>query len=141
MKILELFFADNQLAGRQKSQELYLDFGGVVGDKFYNKKIDRSILITGLIAYEMAKDEGIELKFGDLGENILVDFDTRLLKSGERLISKDIILEVTKPCTICQHLSIYDSKLPMLIKETRGVYLKVINGGTIKKGDELIVQS
>ena len=139
MRVLNLFIANSQIEGRQNSEELHFDSKGVIGDKFYDKKIDRSVLITGKIAYDIAKDEGIDLKSGDLGENILVDFDTRELNSGDRLISGELILEVTRRCPICNHLSIYDPKLPRLVKDTRGVYLKVINSGILKIGDQLII--
>ncbi len=52
-----------------------LDKGGVLGDKFYQKNIDRSVLISTIESYELARAKGIEVSFGSLGENILMDFN------------------------------------------------------------------
>jgi MOSC domain-containing protein YiiM len=139
MKILQLFLAEPDQEGRTSRQTLKIDAGGVMGDKFHGKKLDRSILLTGTVAYEMAEEEGIPLREGDLGENILVDFDTRQLDPGDRLYCDDVVLEVTRQCTICAHLAHYDPKLPQLVKETRGVYLRVVEGGAISVGDSMQV--
>ncbi|WP_292654414.1 MOSC domain-containing protein [Nitratifractor sp.] len=137
MEILRLFLAEPEKKGRSECSEITLDPQGVLGDKFYGKKLDRSILVTGTLAYEIARKEGIELHPGDLGENILVDLDTRRVAPGDRLISGEVILEATRPCTICEHLAIYDPRLPRLVKETRGVYLQVIQGGRLARGDRM----
>jgi MOSC domain-containing protein YiiM len=50
-----------------------------------------------------------------------------------------VVLEVTRHCPICEHLAHYDPRLPRLVKETRGVYLRVINGGAISVGDSIDV--
>ena len=134
MKILQLFLAEDKQEGRSPRETLIIDAGGVLGDKFYGKKPDRSILLTGTVAYRMAEDEGITLMAGDLGENILVDFDTRRLDPGDQLQCGDVVLEVTRHCPICEHLAQYDPRLPRLMKETRGVYLRVIEGGVVGIG-------
>ena len=139
MKILQLFLAENKQEGRSPRETLIIDAGGVIGDKFYGKKPDRSILLTGTVAYKIAEEEGISLTAGDLGENILVDFDTRQLDPGDQLQCGDVVLEVTRHCPICEHLAYYDPRLPRLVKETRGVYLRVINGGAISVGDSIDV--
>lgn len=134
MEILQLFIAEPGSKGRKTCQELILDEGGVLGDKFHGKKIDRSVLVTGPVAYRMAEEEGIGLDPGDLGENILLDLDTRQLTPGDRLVTEEVILEVSRRCPICEHLAVYDPRLPRLVKETRGVYLRVIRGGKLRKG-------
>ncbi|ADV45722.1 MOSC domain-containing protein [Nitratifractor salsuginis] len=137
MEILRLFLAEEEKEGRTPCEKLMIDEGGVVGDKFHGKKPDRSILLTGTIAYEMAKEEGIDLEAGDLGENILVEFDTRALEPGDRLSCGDVLLEVSRLCPICNHLAIHDPRLPQLVKETRGVYLRVIRGGVLRTGERI----
>jgi len=137
MEILQLFLAEPGSKGRKTCRQLILDERGVLGDKFYGGKIDRSVLVTGPIAYRTAEAEGIVLSPGDLGENVLLDLDTRQLDSGDRLVTDEVILEVSRRCPICEHLAVYDSRLPSLVKETRGVYMRVVRGGKLVQGDQM----
>ena len=137
MEILRLFLADPETKGRKECAELILDTDGVIGDKFHGRQADRSVLVTGPVAYHMAEGEGIDLRSGDLGENILLDLDTRELGPGDRLKAGEVVLEVSRRCPICEHLAIYDPVLPRLVKEVRGVYLRVIHGGTLLQGDRM----
>jgi len=132
-KIFRLFIAEEGKAGRTECERLTFDKSGVLGDKFYGKKIDRSVLITGKIAYEWAAEHGIELKEGDLGENILMDIDPRELALGTIVRIGEVELEVSRRCPICQHLSVYDERLPRLVRDLRGVYLEVRKGGRIDR--------
>ena len=137
MEILRLFLAEPETKGRKECAELILDTDGVIGDKFYGKNADRSLLVTGPVAYRTAGDQGIGLDPGDLGENILLDLDTRELAPGDRLLAGEVILEVSRRCPICEHLAVFDPALPRLVKEVRGVYLRVIQGGTLLQGDRM----
>ena len=137
MEILRLFLAEPETKGRKECSALTLDQEGVIGDKFYGRKADRSVLVTGPVAYHTADLEGISLDPGDLGENILLDLDTRRLDPGDRLVAGEVILEVSRRCPICEHLAIYDSRLPQLVKDTRGVYLRVLRGGKLVRGERM----
>jgi len=128
-KILSLFI------NHTKQENLELDESGIVGDKHYNKDIDRSILITSTKSYEIVKNISITLKYGDLGENIVVNFDPYILPNGKRLKIGDVVIEITNKSTLCKSLTKIDNKLPKLLKNDRGIYAKVISGGKIKKGD------
>jgi len=143
-KVLNLYIAPPKSSGvrvEQKSLNLVQD-SGIVGDKFANKDIEKTVMIVGLKPYNMAKEQNIELPTSALGENILLSFDPHELNIGDRLAIGDAILEITQNCTLCKHLSKYSSKLPKLIVKHRGVYCQVIQGGEIKQNDsvELIKQ-
>lgn len=117
---------------KMKSIELKKDYG-IVGDKFAQKNLDRTVLIIGSIAYDIAKENNIDLELGFLGENILLDFDANILEIGDIINIDELKLEVTEVCTICNHLSVYDKKLPILIKDNRGVYCKINQSAIISK--------
>lgn len=135
-KVLETFSATKESSGlpRPKVKELNLikDFG-IENDKFAGKKLDQTVMIVGVKSYEIAKEKGINLEFGCLGENILLDFDPHELEIGTKLIFQDAIIEITQVCTICSHLSVFDETLPLLLKGHRGVYCKIIKSGLIFK--------
>ncbi len=135
-KVLEIFSASKGSSGlpRPKVEELLLIEGhGIDNDKFAGEELHKTVMIIGLKSYEMAKENGIDLKRGSYGENILFDFDPHLLNISQRLQIGDTILEITEKCTLCNHLSVFGAKLPKLIKNHRGLYCKIIKGGVITK--------
>ena len=142
-RVLKLYIAPPKTSGvREQKSSLELNSGGIVGDKFANKDLEKSVMIVGLKPYDMAKSSGIDLPSSALGENILLSFDPHELNIGDRLAVGETILEITQNCTLCKHLSKYSAKLPKLIVKHRGVYCKVVQGGIIEQNDavELIKQ-
>lgn len=141
--VLEIFSAPKGYRGSIRPTvnrlELIKDIG-IVNDKFAGKNPERSVMIVGTNAYEIAKENGITLEPGSLGENILLDFNPHTLAIGAQIAIADTILEITELCTICSHLSVHDKALPKLLNGHRGVYSKIIQGGTITKGLDICRQ-
>ncbi len=138
-EVLGLFSAKEGESGlpRPKRDSLFLKAGyGIEGDKFAGKKLNQSVMVVGTKAYNLAKDEGILLEYGSLGENILFDFDPHEFAAGtEFKIGDSAIIKITKNCTICKHLAVFDKKLPKLLEFHRGVYCKITQSGKIRVGD------
>ena len=139
--VINLFVSKNNVESREQRDTLTLEFDGVCEDKFKGKDIVRSVLLVSQKSYELAKQNGIDIADGDLGENVLVDFDPYCLESGTELLVGNAILEISKKSTLCSNLSKIDNKLPKLLKDKRGIFAKVINDGQIKKGDSLSLTS
>ncbi|WP_373073497.1 MOSC domain-containing protein [Sulfurimonas sp.] len=133
--VLGLFKSIKGEDGRISFEELCLDENGIIGDKYYGKKIDRSILITSKSSYDLAKDKATEIPFGYLGENIVIDINPYSMKPGEKIEMGEVVLEITNNCTICNSLGKVDSSLPELLANDRGIFAKTIKGGYIRKGD------
>ena len=72
-KIIALFYATK--ASKVNTIELALDEKGVIDDKFYDKDLERSVLISSKESYILAKSHGIDVVMGALGENILIDYN------------------------------------------------------------------
>ncbi len=123
----------------QITDSLTLDLKGVIGDKHYNKDLERSILITSIKSYKMAKEADIALEYGDLGENILVNFDPYHLLEGTKLRCGTAVIEISKKSTLCKSLTKIDNRLPKLLRDNRGIYAKVFSKGIIKKGDTITI--
>jgi MOSC domain-containing protein YiiM len=141
-KVLKLFIAPKGTSGVRLEQDnltLIKDYG-VKGDKFAaSKDSNRVVMIVGTKPYQMAKDNAIELPTSALGENILLDFDPHTLNSGDRLKIGTAVIEITKSCTLCKHLTKYSPKLPKLILKHRGVYCRVIESGEINSKDDVFL--
>lgn len=138
-KILILFTSTQDTEKRISKKKLALDEKGIMQDKYYNKSIQRSILITSKESYTLAKDHNIDIPYGSLGENILINYNPYKLPIGQKLQIGNVILEITQNCTLCDHLSQIDKQLPTLLKNDRGIFAKVLQGGIIKKSDEIYV--
>ena len=132
--VLELFISINSV-GKENRDEILVDENGILEDKFYAKGADRSILITSLDSYLLAKKSNIDMDYGSLGENILVNINPYNLTEGDIISFGELELVITQNCTICNSLSKVDAKLPSVLKSDRGIFAKTLKSGKIRKGD------
>lgn len=135
-KVIEIFSADKNSSGlpRPRVNNLNIIEGyGIENDKFAGKDENKSLMIVGLTAYTIAKENSIDLEFGSLGENILFDFNPHEFKVGTVFYIDEVKLEITQNCTICNHLSIFGKELPSLVRHHRGLYCKILSSGIITK--------
>jgi len=133
-KLLSIFL------NRKSVNSINLDENGVIEDRHYGKDPLRSILITSSHSYDIAKNANIKLKKGDLGENLLVNFNPYSLKQGTKIYFDEVILEITNMSTLCKSLTKLDSKLPRLLKKDRGIFAKVIKSGVLKVGENITIR-
>jgi MOSC domain-containing protein YiiM len=128
-KVIQLFITLNdENKTRVSPESITLDNDGIYEDKFYGKDLLRSVLITSLDSYKLANNEGIDIEYGSLGENILVDINPYSLVPGEKLQIGETLFEITQNCTLCKGLSSVNSKLPKVLKNDRGIFAKVLSG-------------
>ncbi len=138
-EVLSLFISHKGNSQRVPLHEISLDRKGILDDKFYDRDIQRSVLITSTSSYAMAQKHGIHIANGFLGENILVDCNPYHLPSGSQLQMGEVIVQISQNCTICNSLAKVDSQLPKILKNDRGIFAKVIKSGTIYQGDTVHV--
>lgn len=137
--IIALFISQKGSSTRHKQNSISLNTKGILNDKFYNKDIQRSVLITSVDSYLLAKKHDISIPYGSLGENILIDYNPYTLLPGTQIHIGDALLEISQNCTLCDHLSSLHTSLPSLLKHDRGIFAKVIKEGEIEKGDEIFI--
>ncbi|WP_345970100.1 MOSC domain-containing protein [Sulfurimonas sp. HSL1-6] len=139
-KVLGLFHALKGVEGRHEYDMIEIDEQGIIGDKYYGKNLNRTILITSEEAsYVMAADEGITMPYGSLGENIVIDINPYHLQAGQQLKIGETIVTITQNCTLCSSLGKVHARLPELLKNDRGIFAKTLQGGKIKKGDTVTI--
>ena len=136
-KISSLFISKEGSKPRVSKNTIMLDLLGITEDKYRNTNIQRSILITSLSSYALAKSKQIEMPYGSLGENLLIDYNPYSLVAGRQLKIGTCLLEISQNCTMCDHLSNIDERLPELLEHDRGIFAKVIEKGEIKLEDTI----
>jgi len=134
-KVLSLFISEKGNSKRIKQEYLKVNDKGIIGDKFYAKDTERSVLLTTKESYILALNHNIRMEEGSLGENILIDFNPYSLGMGTQIQMGDVVFEITQYCTICTSLSEIDKTLPTLLKKDRGIFIKVLKSGLIKVED------
>ncbi len=131
-----LFITDSQKQ-TISCEKIVLENQGIVGDKHYGKEPARTVLLTSSHAYDILLHENIDASFGALGENIVIDYDLHQINPGDKIVLGEVILEITQNCTLCNHLSKIDKRVPKLLRHDRGVFAKVVKGGELHRHDEV----
>lgn len=140
-KVLKLFISTAGDSKRGDESVIAVNELGVLGDKFYGKDAQRSILIASIDSYNLVKEYDIEMPFGYLGENLLIDYNPYSLPMGTKLKIGNTTLEISQNCTICNHLSVLDKRIPKLLKNDRGIFAKVVDSGEIKIDDSVYLSN
>ncbi len=123
---------------RVKNLDLICGFG-IKEDKFAGQDEEKAVMIVGSYAYDLAREHGINLELGSLGENVLFDFNPHDYPVGTFLQVGNTVLKITQCCTICNHLAVFDDDLPVLVQDCRGLYCKILEGGDITANMEVKV--
>ena len=117
--------------------ELICDWG-ILGDA-HAGKWHRQISLLSYEKIEEFRARGAQIDFGSFGENLIVEgYDFRRLPVGTRFRCGEVLLEMTQIGKECHsHCEIY-KVMGDCIMPREGVFARVICGGTIRPGDELI---
>jgi MOSC domain-containing protein YiiM len=90
------------------------------------------LLLSGSLLDEL------NLKPGDLSENAVIDgLDVMSLREGQSLRLGSAIVAVTVPCEPCSHMERVRPGLQEQLKDRRGMFVKVLEPGIIRRGDIL----
>ncbi len=100
--------------------------------------------LVSLLSHEKVEEfraRGAVVESGAFGENLVVDgIDFRSLPVGTRFHCNDVVLELTQIGKECHtHCQIYKT-MGDCIMPREGVFARVLHGGEIKVGDELLVE-
>jgi MOSC domain-containing protein YiiM len=80
--------------------------------------------------------EEFDLEPGDMYENAVLDgIDVMALKEGQQLRLGDAVVAVTIPCEPCIQMDRLRPGLKQQLKDRRGIFVKVLEPGTVRIGD------
>lgn len=103
-------------------------------------KWHRQVSLLSHDKVEAFRARGAEVASGAFGENLVVEgIDFAALPVGTRFRCNDVLLELTQIGKECHsHCEIF-KKMGECIMPTQGVFTRVLKGGEISEGDELVV--
>lgn len=114
---------------------------GIEGDAHASSEWHRQVSLLAVESIQKMRDKGLDVKPGDFAENITTEgIDLPSLPVGTLMtIGEDIRLEVSQIGKECHtRCAIYylagDCVMP---KE--GIFVRVLSGGAVKEGDQIVV--
>ena len=113
---------------------------GIEGDA-HAGKWHRQVSLLSADKIDDFRAKGAEVVFGDFGENLVVrGFDFRSLPVGTLLRCGEVLLEMTQIGKECHsHCAIYQT-MGDCIMPREGVFARVLEGGVIQNGDEMVIE-
>ncbi|MBP2831986.1 MOSC domain-containing protein [Aquimarina sp. U1-2] len=132
-------------------QPIVLDVEDVVGDhvidRRYHGGVDKACYLYALDHYDYWKEKypNLDWKYGMFGENLTVEgFDEHSIKIGSVYKLGEATVQISRPRQPCYKLGVRfgDSRI---IKEFidslySGVYVRVLESGSVKVGQELLLE-
>ena len=121
-----------------KSAEFIENFG--IKEDAHAGKWHRQISLLSYEKIEAFRARGAEVADGAFGENLVVEgFDFKNLPVGTRFQCNEVILEMTQIGKECHSGCAIFKKMGECIMPKQGVFTKVLHGGVIHPGDELVI--
>ena len=118
------------------------DFG-LEGDAHSSAGSHRQLSLLSMTSIEKMRGLGVDVGPGDFAENLTVEGDELVLYKlpiGKRLkVGQDIVLEVTQIGKTCHDRCQIFKQVGTCVMPVEGIFTRIIKGGKIKAGDEVIV--
>lgn len=102
----------------------------------------RQVSLLSYEAFHEFEQKGAPVHFGSFGENLLVSgFDFKTLPVGTQLRAGDVLLEITQIGKKCHSGCAIYQVMGDCIMPREGVFARVLSGGVITEGDEMLIVS
>lgn len=122
-----------------KEAELIEDWG--LKNDAHAGKWHRQVSLLSYEQIEAFRNRGAQVEFGAFGENIVVEgYDFKSLPVGSRFRCGEVLLEMTQIGKQCHHGCEIFQKMGDCIMPREGVFCIVLHGGTVKTGDEFVLE-
>ena len=121
-------------------KEAIVNERGIVGDA-HAGEWHRQISLLAEESIEKMGELGLKIGYGDFAENITTkNIDLSKLRIGQKIrVGKEVILEITQIGKKCHDECEIKRLIGKCVMPKEGVFARVISGGKIKVGDEIIV--
>jgi len=112
---------------------------GIETDAHASEKWHRQISLLAIESIEKMQAMGLKVGPGDFAENITTQgIDLPVLPIGTKMtIGRDVEVEVSQIGKVCHTRCAIYHQAGDCVMPKEGIFVKVLKGGTIKKGDEI----
>lgn len=111
---------------------------GIVGDA-HAGDWHRQVSLLAQESINKMRDMGLDVDKGDFAENLTTEgIDLVVLPIGSRLKIGETLLEITQIGKECHNRCAIYHQAGDCVMPKEGIFAKVIEGGTVKPGDEII---
>jgi len=114
---------------------------GIEGDGHASEKWHRQVSLLALESIKKMQAKGLKVGPGDFAENITTEgIDLPVLPIGTKMtIGADVEVEVSQIGKVCHTRCAIYYQAGDCVMPKEGIFVKVLKGGIIKKGDEIKV--
>ena len=128
---------------RKKNIEsgVLIDNYGLEGDAHADAETHRQVSLLAIESIKKMQDMGAKVGIGDFAENLATEGINLLsLPIGSQIkVGMEAILEITQHGKVCHTPCAIYYQAGMCIMPQEGIFARVLHGGPIKTGDEIIV--
>ena len=112
---------------------------GLIGDAHADSSTHRQVSLLATSSIDKMRQLGLNVGLGDFAENLTCDgIDLVSLPVSTQIsIGKEVILEITQIGKECHTKCAIYHKIGKCIMPEEGVFARVVNGGSVKKGDAI----
>ncbi len=116
---------------------------GIDGDAHASEKWHRQISLLALESIKKMQLKGLDVKSGDFAENITTEgINLPNLPVGTKMsIGENVEIEVSQIGKTCHTRCAIYTQAGDCVMPKEGIFVKVLKGGVVKKGDKIIVKS
>jgi MOSC domain-containing protein YiiM len=139
-KVVAVCTSENK-GERKKAVDIaeVLENHGIVGDA-HSGDWHRQISLLAIESIKKMQEKGLDVGAGDFAENITTEgIDLPSLPLGTRLAIGEIVTEVTQIGKVCHTRCAIYYQAGDCVMPREGIFVKVIQGGQIKKGDGITI--
>ena len=139
MKIVSIAISKKKGTRKTPVEEAFISKDhGLEGDA-HAGKWHRQVSFLSSESIEGVKDQGLDVTFGDFAENIAsIGIDWKTLPLGTRVqLGDTVIVEITQIGKECHNKCAIYYMAGDCIMPREGVFAKVLEEGTIHRGDEI----
>ncbi len=114
---------------------------GIVGDA-HAGEWHRQVSLLAIESIQKMQRLGLDVDTGDFAENITTSgIEVFSLPVGTRLAIGDTIVEVTQIGKECHNRCAIYHQAGDCVMPKEGIFVRVLQGGNVRAGDEIIIQS
>lgn len=141
-KIISLNISDRKGVRKKPVKEVSLKTEyGIEGDAHASSEWHRQVSLLAVESIQKMRDKGLDVKPGDFAENITTEgIDLPSLPVGTQLtIGDNIKVEVSQIGKECHTRCAIYYQAGDCVMPKEGIFVRVLSGGVVKEGDQIVV--